>query len=522
MFSIRFPRHPFGDVSGFDEHWRDIWKKTQIAASLTGYGPAWVTYGGIDASQPLTLRLVEDLPLRGRVIDLEGRPIAGTSVKVSAPQATKQEDLSEWIAGVKAGEVRGTVQRKAPLSAEPRVIGTPTAVTTDADGRFEIRGLGRERVVSLTFAGEKVACRKAQAVTRDMETLQQVISVPPNEEKQPVFGATFTFSAEPARTIEGIVKDAITGEPLPGVSVHSRALAGYPFSRHHDLKTTTDKNGRFRLIGMPKGAENELWVVPNDQQPYFMRQVDVPDPAGLGPVGMEIELHRGIWITGKVTDGATGAPVPTVRMLYLPFRTNEFAQRTPEFHPGIVPGDARQVRFQSKADGTYRIVGLPGRAIVGAESVLKSYQHGVGYSDISGPKYGNSDLFDTYRNPMMPGPKWPNMMKEINPPADTGPVMLDFALNPGQSMRIHVQDPDGKPITGLDVHGISSRDPVEKTDDSELTVTNLGPDEERPILFRHLEKRIGRVVRIGPVELAAGEITVKLHAGCLCCRAVAR
>ena len=90
MFSIRFPRHPFGDVSGFDENWRDIWKTTQIAASLTGYGPAWVIYGGIDATQPLTLRLVEDLPLRGRVIDLEGRPIAGTSVKVSAPQARKR------------------------------------------------------------------------------------------------------------------------------------------------------------------------------------------------------------------------------------------------------------------------------------------------------------------------------------------------------------------------------------------------------------------------------------------------
>ena len=101
------------------------------------------------------------------------------------------------------------------------MIGTPTAVTTDADCRFEIRGLGRERVVSLTFAGEKVAYRKAQAVTRDMETLQQVISMPPNEEKQPVFGATFTFIAEPARTIDGIVKDAKTGEPLPGVSVES-------------------------------------------------------------------------------------------------------------------------------------------------------------------------------------------------------------------------------------------------------------------------------------------------------------
>ena len=232
------------------------------------------------------------------------------------------------------------------------------------------------------------------------------------------------------------------------------------------LKATTDKNGGFRLIGMPKGAENRLWFVPNDQQPYFMREVDVPDAAGLGPVRMDIELHRGIWITGKVTDGATGDPVPTVRMLYLPFLTNEFAQRTPEFHSnGFVDGNARQTHFQSKADGTYRIVGLPGRAIVGAESILKSYRHGVGYADITGPKHQEGTwvgTFDTYLHPLKPGPTWPNMMKEISPPADTGPVTLDFALDPGQSVRIHVQDPDGKPITGLDVHGISSRDPVEK------------------------------------------------------------
>ena len=332
------------------------------------------------------------------------------------------------------------------------------------------------------------------------------------EGKDPVFGATFTFSAEPARTIEGIVKDAKTGELLPGVSVESKTMTSYPYGKYRVLKTTTDKNGRFRLIGMPKGAENRLWIVPNDQQPYFMRDVDVPDPVGLGPVRMEIELHRGIWITGRVTDGATGAPVPTVRMLYIAVPHERVCSENARVPPhGFVDGDARQMRFQSKADGTYRIVGLPGRAIVGAESILKSYRHGVGYADISGPKYEKGDLFDTYYVPMKPGPKWPNMMKEINPPADTGPVTLDFALDPGQSMRIHVQGPDGKPITGLDVHGISSRGTVEKTDDSELTVTNLGPDEERPILFRHVEKRIGRVVRIGPKELAAGEITVKLQ-----------
>jgi hypothetical protein len=515
MFTIRFPRHPFGDVSGFDEHWRDIYKKTQIGASLTGFGPAWVMYGGIDASQPLKLRLVEDLPLRGRVIDLEGHPIAGTSVKVSAARAANGDDLSEWFAGVKAGEDIWTAQRRIPQSAEPRVIGTPTAVTTDVEGRFEIHGLGRERVVTLTFVGEQIAYREAQAATRDMETLRQNSGFEEQTDtKDSVFGATITFNAEPARAVEGIVKDAQTGELLPGVSVESRMLTSYPYGKYGVLKATTDDKGRFRLIGMPKGAKNQLRFAPGEQLPYFERDVDVPDPDGLGPVPMEVELHRGIWITGRVTDRATGAPVPTVRMFYLPYLANEYAQRTPEFHSnGFVDGDARATRFQSKADGTYRIVGLPGRAIVGAESILKSYRHGVGYADVTGPKHQEGvwgGRFDTYHNPMKPGLEWPNMMKEINPPADTGPVTVDFALDPGQSVRIHVQDPEGKPIAGLDVHGIS-RDRVDKTEDAELTVTNLGPDEERPILLRHVERHIGRVVRIGPADIAAGEITVQLQ-----------
>ena len=181
---------------------------------------------------------------------------------------------------------------------------------------------------------------------------------------------------------------------------------------------------------------------------------------------------------------------------------------SPRFRRRRRPSDA----FQSKADGTYRIVGLPGRAIVGAESILKSYRHGVGYADISGPKSEKGDLFNTCSVPMKPGPTWPNMMKEINPPADTGPVTLDFALNPDSPCGSMSGVLIGKPITGLNVDGISSQGKGEKTEHSELTVTNLGPDEERsPFFFRHVEKRLGRVVRIGPKELAAGEITVKLQ-----------
>src|SRR5260221_6991101 len=117
---------------------------------------------------------------------------------------------------------------------------------------------------------------------------------------------------------------------------------------------------------MPKGAGNQLLLVPNDDQPYFMRRVDVPDPVGLGPAKMEIELHRGLWITGRVTDKVTGGPVHGVRMHYLPLMSNAFAQATtPEFHAdGNVDGD--QMRYVTRTDGTYRLVGLSVQAIVRA------------------------------------------------------------------------------------------------------------------------------------------------------------
>ena len=75
-------------------------------------------------------------------------------------------------------------------------------------------------------------------------------------------------------------------------------------------------------------------AIPGDEQPYLMRAFEVPDESGFGPAQVEVELHRGIWITGRVTDQVTGEPVPKVELFYLPFRSNEYALALPEFPPG--------------------------------------------------------------------------------------------------------------------------------------------------------------------------------------------
>ena len=89
---------------------------------------------------------------------------------------------------------------------------------TDRDGRFEIRGLGRERKINLAFIGNSVAHREIVACTRKMEPVSRLILPDTSKQTEPVFGSEFVYSADPGRIISGTVRDAATGEALAGVS----------------------------------------------------------------------------------------------------------------------------------------------------------------------------------------------------------------------------------------------------------------------------------------------------------------
>ncbi len=100
--------------------------------------------------------------------------------------------------------------------------------------------------------------------------------------------------------------------------------------------------------------------MPNVDQPYFLRQVKVPFTAGLSPVTVDVVLHRGVWIEGRVSDKVTGEPVPS-HVSYRPLLSNPFARKFPEFGPnGDVEGDYMQYVYLTGEDGTFRVPGLPG------------------------------------------------------------------------------------------------------------------------------------------------------------------
>ena len=256
-----------------------------------------------------------------------------------------------------------------------------------------------------------------------------------------------------------------------------------------------------------------MLIVPNDDQPYFMQEFAVPDPPGIGPVAVEIGLHKGLWIEGKVTDKETGLSVAGGWLHYFPFRDNPFARVTPEFdRNGNTDGAGHQQRYLSRADGTYRLVGLPGRAIVGVvDRSQKSYRQGYGAESIKGMnEHGH---FGTWNNPIMPGRYFPTSMKEINPPEGTEVVHLDLELDVGAKVRLRLVDPRGNPVTGVKTAGRVQRGRYDREaqTQAEIEVVTLGPGEDRMVLLQQEERKLGRMIHIKAGDDKKGPVLMTLE-----------
>jgi hypothetical protein len=61
------------------------WHKAQIAVAAPGLAPVWAEAGDMVKQGEMALRLVrDDVPVRGRVLDSQGRPVAEVIVRARA------------------------------------------------------------------------------------------------------------------------------------------------------------------------------------------------------------------------------------------------------------------------------------------------------------------------------------------------------------------------------------------------------------------------------------------------------
>jgi RNA polymerase sigma factor (sigma-70 family) len=496
------------------------WENAEVIAVAEGHGLGLVksVRGNPAPRTDLTVRLArDDAPLTGRIVDLEGKPIAGVTVRVQGVVAPSAGDLDAFVKALEDKELFPAIFQHTfgPLKGrEGRNLGSPfPTVTTGADGRFAIRGIGRERLAALRIEGPTIVTRDVYAMTRAAKA-QQLPGYKrylPRTDLFSIYGNGLEHVAAPCRPIVGVVRDKDTGKPIPGAVITSFRRAGSHISAVTDLQTVADREGRYRLLGMPKGEGNVIRAGPPEREPYLMAVQQVDDPPGVEPVTANFALKRGVWLTGRVLDQATGAPLHA-QVEYVIFEDNPYRKEAQNL--------SVEMYLQSNArDGTFRTVALPGRGLLGARAWGDNYRFGAGADTIKGLEPNGHFL--TY--PHLLFAEGYNRLVEVNPAADAKEVTCDLLLDPGRTVKGTVLGPDGKPLAGVRVSGLRAYGGYGQWEHkplptSDFLVTGLDREQTRLLQFTHAEKKLAGhfVVKgkdSGPVQvklIAAGTLTGRL------------
>src|SRR5262249_27477143 len=156
------------------------------------------------------LRLARDLPITGRVLDLEGRPVKDASVHVTTVEAPPEGDLGPVLKTIQrdGNRVFGHPLRAVYMAADPGII---APVKTDEQGRFHINGVGNERIAVLRLEGPSIEHQSLYVLTRRDVNIKELVKSAPDRigglvSLPRIYGPTFEHLAGPTKPITGVVR----------------------------------------------------------------------------------------------------------------------------------------------------------------------------------------------------------------------------------------------------------------------------------------------------------------------------
>jgi RNA polymerase sigma factor (sigma-70 family) len=464
------------------------WLAGTIIATAPGHAPGWVSVHKADMLKNVTVKLVKDVPITGRVVDLQGKPIAGVTVRVRSLAANDTEDLKLWVEALQTKkEIWGEHYPRITLDA---ILPNLTrSATTDADGKFLLAGFGRERLVGMRFEGQTIETIDVYALTRPGPTLEVL-----RQKEQPRFGSyvfygsSFDHAAAPCKPIVGVVRDKDTQKPLASVTI--RALIPSAILNQDEerfVHATTDQNGGYRLLGLAKVEGTSVLALPGAGPPYLSSHKEASGSPGLGPATLDFDLKRGIRISGRVTDKVTGAPLVGATVEYFAFIDNLNLRDAPGFR-----GSAHAGAKTSK-DGSFTLVGLPGRGLLASKArdgKESYYLMGDGAEEIPGYERGR---FTT--DPYICAAPMFNTVVEINPAKNAVLLAQDIGLDPGKTVTGKLVDPAGKPVEGVNIGGVWGVSVhIQNLPTAEFRLPTINPKHPKPYFFMHHDRKLGTAV----------------------------
>jgi hypothetical protein len=246
--------------------------------------------------------LGEEKKVGGKVLNPEGGPIAGASIRV-----------------------RETAGRQQFYGGPDQ---NPVVATTDAAGAFVVRGLAKGPfVVSAQASGFSDASESNVEGGRE----------------------DLVLNMKAGLTIEGVVVDEVTGTPIPGVSIYANAKAPAPGDAQfrQPRSATSGKDGTFVLKDLASGAYMlnvaMSWNWAEASSDYSQKMVDNIEA---GAKDVRVTLVKGLPIAGKVV-GEDGKPSGGAYIQAV----GKDANGNPDW--------TKQRGAQVQADGTFKLGGLP-------------------------------------------------------------------------------------------------------------------------------------------------------------------
>lgn len=414
-----------------------------LIARAEGAGIDFLDLSSLTTGKPVELRLVKDHVVRGRVVNTEGKPVAGVRVVAETVSIHIGNSLDSFLAAyikILAGG-KGTADQKVlwhggdPLFAD----------TTDADGRFALYGIGAERTAKLLFRGGGIADRTLLYVANragfDPEPynkqFRDYFALANGRRDQRwipahlLYGPDIHLVAESEKVIRGNVTDADTGKGQAGLTVW---LAGYgdQMNLPTSLTAKTDAEGRYTIHGARKAKRYLVQSASDETSGYTPSQVWADDTAAYHPVVADLNVKKGVVVTGKVIDGATGKAIPGWAIAaVLPgnpyikdYKYDKFfppSGRSLDAHSG-----------QMDADGAYRLVTLPGPVSLSG-----------------GPDYQKMGDLDALR--------YGDFRRVLDIKPGIALVKQDILLERASEQTVTIQDGENRSVRGVWVTGISAR-----------------------------------------------------------------
>ena len=366
--------------------------------------------------------------------------------------------------------------------------GIPTHTTSNADGHFTFSNIGDDRLAILQLEGPRMVTEYIAVVTRNMKPVQALAFGHLGPKDNTHYGATFSHVAQPGIVLEGTIRDEETGRPI-AASLTMLQRRDNVISDLVQKRWTTDANGRYRIDGLPKEKGLKLHVIPHADQPYFAQQFDLQEARGLEPQTFDVELRRGVMITGKLTDRRTGKPIRWARFSYFPLLSNDDAQKYSRYQTSRVLLDPMGYRFISGEDGSFRIVGIPGAGIVGVRINDPKYLKGVGANKLDHLKHDSEKRFKTYD---YCSSQSLNVLAlaQIKPGEDE--ITLDLQADAGESIEFEFIDAGGKPLTDVTINRHHDREARA----NKSTVYGFIEGRTRTVYFKDEIAKLGKSVTV--------------------------